>query len=415
MRPPNTPPSLIALWRAVASGRALEVARPLEEGDVAWAIEAGMGPLLHAAAREAPGSVPEALATRLQASDRWARIRREDALEVATEIADRCADRAPPLTLLKGISVGEYYPSPHQRVVGDLDLLVEPEDAPTVARALAELGYRPSDGPPERDFATHHHLRPVRHPRSDLWVEVHTALFPTSQGLGEAGPFSPAGLRDERRVSELDGRRVFRLSPELHLTSTAAHWALDFLPTADGARPLLDMLLLLRGAADRIDWSRVLGWLDDRRIAAPLHVMLSYLEAQHLVELPPALRAGWERVAVLPPAVLRILIGMVDRYQIRGLMRNLAPGARAHGVATGNLQSRLHTLRAAAASGELRRLLQPVDLTAWETLLSQPRAASRTVIAAWCLLFAPGDPDRFSLARRLARWRSAVDPLSGNR
>ena len=414
--PSASPPALIALWQGLASGRPFASGRALDEAEISWAIATGMGPLLYAANLETPGSVPEDLLARLQAADRWARVQHADMLDAAVEIIDRCADRAPPLTLLKGISIGgEYYPSPYQRVLGDLDLLVEPEDAPAVAAALDELGYRPSEGPPELDFATHHHLRPVSHPQTQICVEVHTGLFPPSLRFDEGSPFSLAVVRAERRASTLDGRRVFRLSAELQVPYIASHWALDFVPTAAGARALLDMTLLLRGAADRIDWARVLGWLGDRRIAAHLHLMLSYLEAQALVELPPALHASWERVAVLPPAVLRILGGMVDRYQVRGLMRSFRPpprgrGAQACRAAAGTLRSRLHTLRTAAADGNLRGLLQPVDRTAWETLLCQPPTRWTRVVAAWCLLFPLGDPDRFAPGRRLARRHSAVNP-----
>src|SRR5262245_60059198 len=248
---------------------------------------------------------------RLRAADRWAQVHHADMLEAAVEFVDSCADRAPPLTLLKWISIwGEYYPKPHQRVHGDLDLLVEPEDAPAMAAALAELGYRLGEGPPERDYTAHHHLRPVYHPRTKVAVEVHTALFPPGKGFGTSSPFSPDRVRAERRASTLEGRRVYRLSAELQVPYIATHWALDFLPTA-GARSLLDMMLLLRAAADRIDWTRLLGWLEDRRVASYLHVMLSYLEARDLVEVPPALCGDWKRVAVLPPVTLRILTGIV--------------------------------------------------------------------------------------------------------
>src|SRR5262245_7764161 len=377
MPAPEPPPALLLLWRAFLAGRPFAPAQALREAEISWAIEAGMGPLLYAAAQEAPGSVPEALAARLKAADRWARIQYADMLEAATAIVDRCADRAPPITLLKGISIGAApYPQPHQRVLGDLDLLVEPEDAPTVATALAELGYRPPEGPPQLDYATHHHLQPVCHPRTKVVIEVHTALFPPGKRLGTAGPFSPDHVRAERRASKLEGRPVFRLSAELQVPYIATHWALDFVPTA-GARALLDMILLLRGVGDRIDWERVLGWLADRRIAAHLHLMLSCLESRGLLELAAPLRSEWRRVAVLPPVVLRILMGMVDRYQVRGLMRSVAPlpdpnTEDANFAATGTLRSRLRTLRAALATGNLRGLWLPFDLTAWEKLLSQP-------------------------------------------
>ena len=411
-------PVLIALWQSVAFVHPFALGRPLGEAEIAWAIQAGMGPLLHAATREAPERVPEALAPRLEGADRWARVQSADALDAAAEIIDRCADRASPLTLLKGISIcGQYYPSPHQRFLGDLDLLVEPEDVPAVTGALDELGYQPPEAAPVRDYTAHHHLRPVLHPRTKVCVELHTGLFPPSQGL-DRGPFSPAALRGERRPSTLDGRPVFRLSPELQIPYIASHWALDFVPAA-GARALLDMVLLLRGEADRLDWARLLGWLEDPRIAAHLQLMLSYLEARELVELPPELRADWRRVAVLNPLALRILTGMVDRYQVRGLMQRVPSIARSglrespSGVAArGRFRSRLGTLREAVASGNFRGLLLILDTITWERFLVRPRSAWNLLLVPWCLLFPPGDPDRFLPGHQLRRLGGVLSGLA---
>jgi hypothetical protein len=402
-------PVLIALWQATVCDRPLALERPLEETEIAWAIEAGMGALLHAATRAAPDQVPDSLAVRLEAAERWARIQSAEALEAAGEIVERCASRAAPLTLLKGISIcSEYYAAPHQRFLGDLDLLVEPQDATAVASALAELGYRAPDGPEQRDYTRHHHLRPVRHPATKLQVEVHTQLFPASCGFAADGPFAPAAVLAERRASELEGRRVYRLSPELQVVYIASHWALDFL-AAPGARSLLDMALLLRKES-RLDWERILAWLEDRRIAAHLQLMLSYLDERKLVELAPELRVRGDRLAALDPAALRILDGMVDRYQVRGLMRHVAPIQRtAPGdspsavVATASLRSRLGTLRSAATSGNLRGLLPIFDSFVWERLLNQPRAFWSRLLVPWCRLFPPGDPDRLTPGRRLRR------------
>jgi hypothetical protein len=245
-----------------------------------------MGPLLHAAAGQLPGWVPGPLLVRLEAADRWARIRQADMFEALLAILDRCADRAPPPTLLKGISIcDEVYPRPHQRFLGDLDLLVDELDAPAVATALVELGYRPPDTPAELDYSEHHHLPPLRHPRTGVCVELHTRLFPPVLGLDEQPPFSPSSVRSERCVSSFEGRRVFRLSPELQIPYLASHWALDFVPAA-GARSLLDVALLLRATPGRLDWERILGWLADRRIAAHLHVLLACLHDWKLADLP---------------------------------------------------------------------------------------------------------------------------------
>lgn len=417
----EAPAPLVALWRTVARGRPFAPGITLGEAEVAWAIEAGMGPLLHDAARGTRGLVPEALASRLQVADRLARLRSVDMLEATAAIVDRCTGRAAPLTLLKGISIcGQYYPLPHQRFLSDLDLLVHPEDATAVSAALAELGYRVPEAAARLDYRAHHHLPPVRHPDTGICAELHTGLFPPGEELVRRGPFDLATLCEERRPSTLDGRPVFRLSPELQVLYIASHWALDFVPAA-GARALLDMTLLLRAESDRLDWARIHGWLENRRVAAHLQLMLHYLETRELVELPAALRADWSRKPPLDRGALRVLCAMVERYQVRGMMRGVPqiPRAQPHdapaaAAAQPTWRSRVGTLRSVVRGRSPSSLLLMIDDLAWERLLNHPRHSGSRVLLQWCRLFPPGDPHRFrpghrlrSLAARRGRRRTA--------
>jgi hypothetical protein len=389
---PAAPP-LIELWRGLVSDAPAKLAPSLRESEVAWAIQTGMAALLVDAVDL--DDWPEDLAARLLAAERWARLRHADSLATALELLDSCADRAPPLTLLKGISIGpERYPQAYQRFLGDLDLLAPRESLDAVLGVLDALGYAP-DGESPEDFSDHHHLAPLRHPRTGVWVELHTELFPASAGFAETGPFSPREVLAERRRSTLEGRAVFRLSPELQVVYIASHWAHDF-SAATGARALLDMLLLLRQEADTLDWQRILGWLEDRRIAAHLQLMLRCLEAWELLEVPQELRKHWERVAVLEPAAVEVLVGMAERYQVRGAMagvRELRRGPPDGPI--GTLRSRLATLRSALATRNLRGLLPILDTLPWTALLDPTPSLLKRLLVRWCRLFPPGDPDRF--------------------
>jgi hypothetical protein len=390
--PPAAPP-LIELWRGLVSDAPAKLASSLGESEIAWAIESGMAALLVDAVDL--GQLPEDLAARLSAAERWARLRHADSMVTVLELLDGCADRAPPLTLLKGISIGpERYPRAHQRFLGDLDLLAPREALEPILGVLGELGYAPASESQE-DFSDHHHLAPLRHPRTGVWVELHTELFPTSAGFGAAGPFSPREVLAERRHSTLAGRDVFRLSPELQVVYIASHWAHDF-SAATGARALLDMLLLLRQEADRLDWDLILGWLTDRRIAAHLQLMLRCLEAWELLEVPAKLRDHGERIEVLEPAALEVLVGMAERYQVRGAMAAVPELRRGPPDGQiGTLRSRLATLRSALATRNLRGLLPILDTLPWTALLDPTPSLRKRLLIRWCRLFPPGDPDRF--------------------
>ena len=394
----SAPAPLIELWRRVVEDGSGKWRSSLRERDVAWAIECGMAALLSEALE--PGQLSEPLEVRLRAADRWAWLRHADSLEAALEILDGCAGRVPSLTLLKGLSIGpEHYPSPHQRFLGDLDLLVPPDSLEEILGIFEKLGYAISK--PSRRDLSHHHFPPLQHPRTGVWVELHTGLFPASQGFDRAGPFSAHQVLAEQRRSELEGRAVFRLSPELQVVYIASHWAHDFAP-ATGPRGLLDMLLLLRAEADSLDWDRIVSWLEDRRIAAHLQLMLSCLAAWELLEVPPKLRDHWQQLSVLEPTALQVLVGMAERYQVRGAMAGVPDLLAAKrdreplgATPSGTFRSRFETLGTALITRNLRGLLPILDTIPWNALLDPRPSLSRRLLISWCRFFPPGDPNRF--------------------
>jgi len=367
-------PLLVALFDA-AQGRAFDPELPIPASEVAWAIQVGMGPLLQAALERRADLLPDALAARVRAADRLARIATAERLEAAAEILDRCGDRVGPVTLLKGISIcSEHYARPHERAMGDIDLLVAPEDVAVLEAALAELGYQPTGAEGDRDYAAHHHARPRLHPRSGVSVEVHRGLFPA--GWTGQGPFCEASVRAEQRPGEFAGRPVRRLSPELQIVYIATHAALGFHPAA-GARALLDALLLLHRAPESLASERVWSWLGDRRIAAHLQLLTTTLERAGLVPGHAALARIQPRLAALGRFELHILTRMIDRHQLRGLPLGDRLGADNRAIV-------------------------------WHALLAAPGSPWNLARIPWQLLFPPSRSDRFRPSRQLARLRSAL-------
>jgi hypothetical protein len=367
-------PLLLALFDT-ALGCRFEPQLPIPPHEIVWAIQVGLGPLLQCSLEQTPGLVPEAVAARVRAADRLARVASAERLEAAAEILDRCADRAGPVTLLKGISIcTEHYARPHDRAMGDIDLLVAPEEVPAFESALGELGYEPTAEEAGLDFARHHHARPRLHPRTGVCVEVHRGLLPV--GWVETGPFCEASVRAEKRPGELDGRPVQRLSPELQLVYIATHAALVFHPAA-GARALLDTLLLLHRAPEALASERLWGWLGDRRIAARLQLLTTSLERAGLAPAHTGFARIRPRLAALGGVELRILMRLIELYQLRGLPLEDWLGADNRAVV-------------------------------WHALLATPGSAWNLARVPWNLMFPPSHPDRFRPRHQLARLRSAL-------
>lgn len=86
--------------------------------------------------------------------------------------------------LLKGAALAHTaYDGVCQRPMSDLDVLVDPGDAPLARRLMLENGWREVEsGLPARAYDRHHHLPPLRDAQvPELQLEIHTALLPKRQ------------------------------------------------------------------------------------------------------------------------------------------------------------------------------------------------------------------------------------------
>ena len=309
----------MALLHAAAHGRVATPLAAFETAQARWAIETGLGPLLWHTTHAAPETAAAPLWPLVQGTDLAARLLTAEQCAAMGEILAACRGRVPPLTLLKGISIGEqYYPTPHLRLMRDLDVWVDDGDLPAVEAILFTLGYRQQSHQPPTFYATHHHTMPFVHPARGLWVEVHRGLFPPGSRLGTDRCFRPEVLQQQRQPSAFQGHEVFRLSPELQLVYIAAHWAMGFQPIG-GLIALLDAIYLLQRTAGRLDWARLLTWLEGSVAAGPLYLLLTYLDTCHLVDLPPEVLPQLRtRQQALSPSTLALGHWLVNRYLMAG-------------------------------------------------------------------------------------------------
>lgn len=355
----------ITTLRALARGAALN----LSTADVALLVPAGLGPLLHANAATPEDDAPNLL----KAADLTARVITDQISRATNEILRAASAIADQLVLLKGVAASRrHYPAPHQRLMGDIDILVPCHLLTALENALRSLGYTQRSEFPAEFYATHHHSMPFFHARTGIWVEVHTDLLPTSNPAAHDACFSRDHVWANTVPMVLDGVPARTLSDELHLLYTCTHWA-SVLNIERGLVPIVDVLFLLR-TNDDIHWDRITLWLRDSPSAAVhLALMLGYLSTRNVVVLGRAasdtMNRGLHRLGRINA---NLLYRMVDAFIV---------GRKQFG----------------------RFATHYNTLLAWGTLLRPAHPLRNLAALPLLLTFPPGRTDRFSAKLTLRR------------
>ena len=311
--------NLLALLRMVSKGQDSPPLSLLDDRQLRWTIDAGLGPLLWFVSREDLKNGESSSCRAVKAADLTARLISHIQLETLGEILGRCEGLFPPITLLKGSSTGsEFYPEPHLRIMRDLDLLVDPKDQPKLESILLKMGFRQQSTNSHEFYATHHHSMPFYHRERGVWVEVHRGLFPPDNKLAQLPVFSRGNIIKESRPSWLRGIPVMRLSTELQIVYSASHWALE-LKRAGGLFGLLDIMYLLKRAPNNIRWDAIRTWVEDSVAGTHLYLVLSYLNRNNLIELDRTVSAElFARQKSFGRLNLKIAHSLITRYVAAG-------------------------------------------------------------------------------------------------
>jgi Uncharacterised nucleotidyltransferase len=312
-------PPLISLLQVVSQGRENARLAALNAEAIHWAIQTGLGPLLYQTTKADADAVASPLWMALKSADLTAQVIAGEHADAMCEILQACEPLAPPLTLLKGISICEqYYPRPHLRPMRDLDFLVEEAVLPLVESVLLELGYRQRSKSPAALYEKHHHSMPFFHPYHGVWVEVHRGLFSLKSLAGTDKVFSLEHVKTQRLPSTFRGKTVMRLSDELQIVYIASHWAHSF-QAIGGMVAMLDMIYLLQKRKGAIDWERLLGWLQGSTASTYLYLMLTYLAKYDLIDIDPEILRDLCRCQRSYRSIhVKILHMLIDRYYVHG-------------------------------------------------------------------------------------------------
>jgi hypothetical protein len=192
-----------------------------------------------------------------------------------------------PVILLKGAATAlRYYPSPHLRPMGDIDLLVPADRQATFEDALRAFTFRQFPIDPMVNYDDHLHTAPFWDPERGVWIEVHTSVFPRDYRLAQDRRFSWAAINAQLTPITVRDQTAYVMNHELQLIYTSARWCEMFDPR-HGVYPILDAALLIRQHGETLDWERMLALVRGSWAAVPLHLMLWYLNESELSAVPP--------------------------------------------------------------------------------------------------------------------------------
>lgn len=243
-------------------------------------VRSGLGPIFfHLLARS--GNLSEIdKQMKLKASDITARILTAEQFRNVGRVLELLSERNVGVVVLKGASFAlKYYPEPHLRTMGDIDLLLSPDEISLAEQALADEGFRKVHDRASVNYDEHIHSAPLFHPNRKIWIELHRRLLPAGFPASQEDPLNLKQVEIYLEDAQVGAHVVRRFRPEFELFYLASSWCFDL---TNGVNPglrrgLVDSTLLLKSAGKNINWENIIRWSKDTLAGASLYVLLSYL------------------------------------------------------------------------------------------------------------------------------------------
>ena len=142
---------------------------------------------------------------------------------------------------IKGFFVKNFYPKPDMRMMGDLDILIDPKNAKKAQEAMLSLGYACES------FGKHHH--DVYHKRPVMHVELHREL------IAEKTKSMRACFGDgfSKAVVMSGFQYAFEMTDEDAYVYCLAHFYKHHIEGGSGIRSVMDIYMLNEGLKNRLD------------------------------------------------------------------------------------------------------------------------------------------------------------------
>ena len=211
-----------------------------------------------------------------------------------------------PVILLKGIHLMDtLYAERAMRTMGDIDILVQPEDKKRAMQAMVELNYAmhcsvegvPINHPLHLAFA---------HSTSNVSVEVHFDVV---------DPDGPIQLDmpeywERSQPIEINGKSARVLAPDDMIVYLCLHLASHLLSCglfSPALRSLVDIALLIRRQSDPINWERLLQVVRHAHGEKAFSIPLVLAETLLHVPPPPVLAEHLRDALAIPSADVEML------------------------------------------------------------------------------------------------------------
>jgi hypothetical protein len=224
------------------------------------------------------------------------------------------------IVVLKGCAMALlYYPDSILRVMGDVDLLVTPEQQRPVEDICASLGFVKKSIYSEEFYLNFHHSMPLFNSVTKVWAEIHTRLFDTTTPLANDQAFQIEMVREQVTQHQWNGLRFGSLNKEMLLIYTCAHWA-DECNWEKSAIRLLDMLLIIHDKRASVDWKNVINISRSSPASSTCLILaLSFFNKHGLASVhQDVLMEIAENEKKLNPVSVLILHWLIFQYSMEG-------------------------------------------------------------------------------------------------
>ncbi len=281
-------PLVIRLLLASHGKQSCGFINELTSDQMDYFIAIGLGPVAYSAQSQAGGARSEDLTS----ANLTARVIHGEMRRATTDLLTLAQAAGLDPVLLKGISVAdEFYNPSHQRIMGDVDVLVPDNNASRLSDLLKSSGYtlKTVDGIVKTP-ANHHHLPALLHPQSGVPIEIHRALISTTAFAREP-LLQPAAFVSEIQRSSFADLPCRRFSIEYQIAYTLVHWAIDQKWPAN-VISINDFIHLMNSTQRTIVWQKIASWMEQSYLFADVFTVLArYLEEFGLVTIPRELLA----------------------------------------------------------------------------------------------------------------------------
>jgi hypothetical protein len=272
-------------------------------------------PVLWNRLRNHVAAVPPDIAERIHAQAAVTEFRMGMTEATLQDVVERLAREHIRVMLLKGAALATtVYPSFAARPMGDVDILVRPEEAQRAWQCLVDAGWTVELAGGERFYEGHHHLVGLVDPKGlHLVLEVHRAMLPVP------GPFrfdETAVWRDAQSIT-VGSTAVWVPSDQHQLLHLCVHFAWSHMLTSGIGRTVRDVAMLLERS--ELDWDGFVQLARRTRAATCAYWTLAMSRTLAGARVPETVLAS------LRPWGPMALTNAIERAQVSSAMVRACP------------------------------------------------------------------------------------------